>query len=116
MANIHDLMERWGAWAASDSCGVDWKPIAAGFKSLIPYGKKSRVQCTDDEGLLIDSLVTKLCRRRPEMYEVLIAHFVMGISLRAIARRLKCSDGTIRKKLESALAFVEGGLVSTQNV
>lgn len=50
------------------------------------------------------------------MYEDLIAHFVMGISLTAIARRLKCSDDTIRKKLESALAFVEGGLATTQNV
>ncbi|HCL9766489.1 TPA: antitermination protein, partial [Escherichia coli] len=29
-------------------------------------------------------------------------------SLRTIAKRRKCSDGTIRKELQTALGFIEG--------
>lgn len=32
----------------------------------------------------------------------------IGISLRAIAKKRKCSDGTIRKELQTAMGFVEG--------
>jgi DNA-directed RNA polymerase specialized sigma24 family protein len=44
---------------------------------------------------------------KPEEYELVVAHFVIGISLRTIARRRKCSDGTIRKELQTA-RFVDG--------
>ncbi len=108
MRNMYEVMEHWGAWVAAENSGLDWQQIAAGFKGLIPYAKKSRPQCTDDIGLTIDFFVSILCKRRPDMYGIIIAHFVMRVSLRAIARQLKCSDGTIRKKVESALGFIEG--------
>ncbi|EBF2151593.1 hypothetical protein DIL44_16295 [Salmonella enterica] len=44
-------------------------------------------------------------------YELIIAHFVIGISLRAIAKRRRCSDGTIRKELQMAMGVVEGILM-----
>ncbi|HGL4164804.1 antiterminator Q family protein [Citrobacter koseri] len=110
MRDIYEVLERWGAWAATDSSGVDWQPVAAGFKSLIPYGKKSRVQCDDDEGIIIDGCVARLCKHKPEEYELIIAHFVIGISLRTIAKKRRCSDGTIRKELQTAIGFVEGCL------
>lgn len=108
MRDMYDVMDRWGAWAAADSSGVDWQPIAAGFKGLLPHGKKSRLQCDDDEGIMIDGCVTRLKKYKPEEYELIIAHFVIGISLRAIAKKRKCSDGTIRKELQAAMGFVEG--------
>lgn len=40
MCDTYEMLELWGAWAASDNSGVDWQPIAAGFKGLLPYGKK----------------------------------------------------------------------------
>ncbi|EHK5980075.1 antitermination protein, partial [Salmonella enterica] len=108
MRDMYDVMDRWGAWAAADSSGVDWQPIAAGFKGLLPYGKKSRLQCDDDEGIMIDGCVGRLKKYRPEEYELVIAHFVIGVSLRAIAKKRKCSDGTIRKELQTAMGFIEG--------
>ena len=39
MRDMYEVMDRWGAWAASDNSGVDWQPIAAGFKGLLPHGK-----------------------------------------------------------------------------
>lgn len=110
MRDMYEVMDLWGAWAASDNSGVAWQPIAAGFKDLLPHGKKSRLQCDDDEGIMIDGCVARLRKYKPEEYELVIAHFVNGISLRAIAKKRKCSDGTIRKELETALGFIEGVL------
>ncbi|WHS97815.1 MAG: hypothetical protein LZT29_00696 [Pantoea stewartii] len=110
MRDMYDVMDRWGAWAAADSSGVDWQPIAAGFKGLVPHGKKSRLQCDDDEGIMIDGCVARLRKYKPEEYELIIAHFVIGISLRTIAKKRKCSDGTIRKDLQTAMGFIDGCL------
>ncbi len=108
MREMYEVMDLWGAWASSDNSGVNWQPIAAGFKGLLPHGKKLRLQCEDDEGIMIDACVARLRKYKPEEYELIIAHFVVGISLRAIAKRRKCSDGTIRKELQTALGFVDG--------
>ncbi|WP_334141290.1 antiterminator Q family protein [Atlantibacter hermannii] len=108
MRDMYELMDRWGAWAAADSIGVDWQPIAAGFKGLLPHGKKSRPQCDDDEGVKVDGCLGRLKKVKPEHYELIIAHFVIGLSLRKIAKKRKCSDGTIRKELHEALGFISG--------
>lgn len=110
MRDMYQVMDMWGAWAAAENSGVDWSPIAAGFKGLIPHGKKSRPQCTDDEGIMIDGCVGRLKQYKPEEYELVMAHFVLGISLRAIAKQRKCSDGTIRKDMQTALGFINGCL------
>ena len=108
MRDMYEVMDLWGAWAASDNSGVDWQPIAAGFKGLIPHGKKSRLQCDDDEGIMIDGCVARLRKHNPEEYELIIAHFVLCMSLRKIAKKRKCSDGTIRKEMQTALGFIDG--------
>ena len=110
MRDMYEEMDMWGAWAAAESSGVDWQSIAAGFKGLLPHGKKSRIQCDDDEGIMIDGCVAQMRRCKPEYYELVIAHFIIGISLRVIAKKRKCSDGTIRKELQTALGFIEGVL------
>lgn len=110
MRDMSQVLERWGAWAASDNSGVDWQPIAAGFKGILPHGKALRIRCCDDEGMMIDRCVAMLKKNRIDEYELLVAHFVIGISLRTIAKRKKCSDGTIRKQLQTAIGFVEGCL------
>lgn len=110
MRDMYEVMDLWGAWAASDNSGLDWQPVAAGFKGLLPHGKRSRLQCDDDEGIMIDGCVSRLRSVRHEEYELVIAHFVVGMSLRTIAKRRRCSDGTIRKELQTALGFIEGVL------
>lgn len=107
MRDMCEVLERWGAWAAADNSGVDWQPIAAGFKGLLPHGKKSRIQCDDDEGLMIDGCVARLRKYKPEEYELVIAHFVIGLSLRTIAKKRRCSDGKIRKDLQTAIGFID---------
>ncbi|WP_368900373.1 antiterminator Q family protein [Mixta calida] len=110
MHDIYDVLGRWGAWAALDNSILGWHTIAAGFKGIVTPPKRSRLQCDDDTGLLVDEVVLILKRYNNEGYELIIAHFVMDISLRKIAKKLKCSDGTIRKQLSLAVGFVEGAL------
>lgn len=112
MRDMYQVMDMWGAWAAADNSGVDWSPIAAGFKGLIPHGKKSRPQCSDDEGILIDGCVGRLKKYKPDEYELAVAHFILGVSLRCIAKHRKCSDGTVRKELYKALSFIEGVMLA----
>lgn len=110
MRDISQILDAWGGWAASEGSGVDWQSIAAGFKGLMPPSKSTRIQCNDDDGLMIDGCVSRLKKYKPEEYELLIAHYVIGLSLRCIARKRKCSDGTIRKELQTAEGFVYGCL------
>ncbi|EPR2259082.1 antiterminator Q family protein [Yersinia enterocolitica] len=108
MLDIQYLLELWGAWAANDNSQVDWQPIAAGFKSLLPNTNKSRSQCCDDVGLVVDGCVARLKKYSIREYELLVTHFVIGVSLRAIAKKQKCSDGKIRKEMQSAMGFISG--------
>ncbi len=108
MRDIHETLELWGAWAASDNSGVDFSPIAAGFKGLLPQTSKSRLQCDDDEGIKVDGCIARLNKYRPEECELIILHYVFGVSLRAISKKKKCSDGTVRKKMQTAQGFVMG--------
>ncbi len=39
MRDMYEVLDRWGAWAAADNSGVDWQPIAAGFKGLYLMAK-----------------------------------------------------------------------------
>lgn len=41
MRDMYEVLDRWGAWAAAENSGVDWQPVAAGFKRLLPHGRKS---------------------------------------------------------------------------
>lgn len=108
---LYEVLDRMGAWAAADGNGVDLQSnLRAGFKGLLPHGKKSRLQCDDDEGIIIDGCVARLRKYKPEEHELIIAHFVIGISLRTIAKKRKCCDGTIRKELQTAMGFIEGAL------
>ncbi|ENR4994262.1 antitermination protein Q, partial [Enterobacter roggenkampii] len=65
MRDIQMVLERWGGWAASDSSGVDYSPIAAGFKGLLPQTRKSRLSCTDDDALIIEGCLARLQKRKP---------------------------------------------------
>ncbi|XBS70771.1 antiterminator Q family protein [Acerihabitans sp. KWT182] len=60
MRNIQQVLERWGDWAASDHCGLDWSPVAAGFKGLLPYRGSRRLSCCDSDGMTIDACVLQL--------------------------------------------------------
>ncbi|PBI78947.1 antitermination protein Q [Rahnella victoriana] len=109
MRDIQDVLSRWGVWAR-DNSGVDFSPIAAGFKGLLPPSGASTLSCCDDDGLTVDGCVLQLKQRRPEEYSLLIEHYVFNQSKRSIARHRKKDEKIIRISVQLAEGFVEGCL------
>lgn len=114
MRDIYQVMKEWGAWVASDKSNIDWQTTSAGFRKCSPPVIRQNKQCSDDDGLIIDRYVSILKNYNREEAEMIILHFVNGISLRRIAKMNKCSDGTIRKKIQVALAFINAAFYLNQ--
>ncbi|MEO9269305.1 antiterminator Q family protein [Serratia ureilytica] len=113
MRDIQLVLERWGQWA-KDNSGVDYSPIAAGFKGLLPNTSKSKPSCCDNDGLIVDGAVGRLKKVRDEReLGVIMLHYRYGLSKSEIARRWKVSEGNIRQKLMMAESFIEGCLAMT---
>lgn len=110
MRDIQLVLERWGGWAASgNSCG-DYSQIAAGFKGLLPQTGPSRFSCTDDDGLIIESCMAMLQKRKSYEYELLVAHYIMRISKRSMAKKRKKDEKIIRVEIQIAEGFIDGCL------
>ncbi|MTD07237.1 antitermination protein [Serratia sp. YC16] len=107
--DMYEVLSRWGVWAR-ESSGIDYSSIAAGFKGLLPHPSNGKLSCCDDDGLVIDGCVARLKQYKPDEYDLVIAHHVYGMSLRKIARIRKCSDGTVRKEMQTAEGFIRGCL------
>lgn len=110
MRDIKLVLERWGGWAASDNSGVDYSPIAAGFKGLLPQTSRSRLACSDDDALIIESCLARLKGRKPYEHSLLVAHYLYGISKRSIARARRKDERLIRVEIQMAEEFIDGCL------
>ncbi|KEY58405.1 antiterminator Q family protein [Serratia sp. DD3] len=105
MRDMYDVLSRWGVWAREDS-NIDYPPIAAGFKGLLPPKSSGKQSCSDDDGLMIDGCIARLKKYKPEEYDIVVLHHFYGLSLRYIAKKRKCSDGTVRKEMQTAEGFI----------
>lgn len=110
MRDIQMVLERWGAWAASDSSGVDYSPIAAGFKGLLPYTSKKRLACSDSDALIIEGCLARLKQKRPDEHSLLVAYYLYGISKRKLAKARKKDEKLIRIEIQLAEGFIDGCL------
>ncbi len=110
MRDIQMVLERWGTWAASDSSGVDYSPIAAGFKGLLPYTSKKRLACSDSDALIIEGCLARLKQKRPDEHSLLVAHYLYGISKRKLAKARKKDEKLIRIEIQLAEGFIDGCL------
>ncbi|MBO8132475.1 antiterminator Q family protein [Dickeya fangzhongdai] len=110
MRDIQLVLERWGAWAANESSGVDYSHIAAGFKGLLPQNSSTRSSCTDDDGLIIEKCLSRLKEKRQDEYRLLVAHYLYQVSKRKLARQRKCDEKVIRIEMQMAEGFIDGCL------
>ncbi|MDE9495966.1 antitermination protein [Xenorhabdus bovienii] len=115
MRDIQMVLECWGGWAASGHSGINYSPIAAGFKGLLPSTSKSRLSCCDNDGIAVDSAVGRLIKSgRTDEFELIELHYIHDISKSEIARKKKCSEGKIRQNLMVAETFVEACLIMAE--
>jgi hypothetical protein len=112
MRDIQKVLERWGAWAASGNDSVDYAPIAAGFKNLLPSTRKARVSCSDDDGLAISGAMTLLKKKDPYLCKLLELHYLQGHPVRTMADKLGISHTQVLKRLQAAEGFIDGCLAA----
>lgn len=112
MRDIQQVLERWGAWASSEGDSVYYAPVAAGFKSLLPSTRKSRVSCCDDDGILISSAMNVLKKKDPYLCTLLEWYYIKGMPLRAIGTKLGISRNLVVIRLQTAEGFIDGCLAA----
>lgn len=110
MRDIKMVLERWGWWASNDSSGVDYSPIAAGFKGLLPPTSNSRLSCTDNDALIIEGCLARLKSRKPYEHSLIVAHYLYGISKRKMAKAHKKDEKLVRIEMQMAEGFIDGCL------
>jgi hypothetical protein len=111
MRDIQLILEGWGIWAAADNSQVDWSPIAAGFKGLLPYTSKIRNGCCDDDGMAVDAAILRLKQvRQQDELSMIMLHYVYRMSKRAIARYWRMSESRVRQQMQVAETFVDACL------
>ncbi|WP_158782713.1 antiterminator Q family protein [Pantoea sp. BAV 3049] len=112
MRDIQKVLERWGSWAAAEGSQLDWSPVAAGFKGLLPSEGKSRLSCCDSDGMIVDSAIARLNKvGRMDEVELIMLHYMWNVSKSAIARKKKCSEGKIRNQLMIAETFIDACII-----
>lgn len=112
MRDIQQVLERWGAWAASGGDNLDYAPIAAGFKGLLPTNRRNRPSCSDDDGLVVSSAMTFLKRKDSYLCMLLELYYVKNMTLRGIAAKLGISLNQVVIRLQKAEGFIEGCLAA----
>jgi hypothetical protein len=110
MRDMQLILSQWGAWASEGNSAVDWAPIAAGFKNLLPSTRKTRAQCCDDDGFAIDAAVLRLKTHNPYSYQLIVLHYIKAATLRVMGMKLGISHNEVSKRLQAAEGFIEGVL------
>ncbi|CNJ36279.1 antitermination protein [Yersinia mollaretii] len=112
MGDIQTVLTRWGVWAR-DNAHLDYPHIASGFRGITSGGKQLE-SCSDNDGLAIDMTVGYLKRAaREKELDLIIRHYVYGQSKASIARLKKCNEREIRRQLQIAESFIDGGLTQS---
>jgi hypothetical protein len=114
MRDIQLVLERWGGWAGKEGSSVGWSPTSAMFKSLLPPSKKTRLSCSDNDGMIIDTAVGMLKKaKREDELELVMLHYMYDVSKSTIARWKKCSEGKVRQQMMIAETFIDACIIMT---
>ncbi len=114
MRDIQLVLERWGGWAGKEGSQVGWSPTSAMFKSLLPDVRKTRLSCSDNDGMIIDTAVGMLRKaKRNDELDLVLLHYMYDVSKSTIARWNKCSEGKIRQQLMIAETFIDACIIMT---
>lgn len=119
--DIQDHLEAWGLWVLADGNGLGYSsPMSAIMREYVvePSSRKKRFTryITDDDALIIERYVTKLCQRRPLEGKILRLKYIDRMGDRTIAREyltpLKYGKDSAKQvgssQATNLVAFAEG--------
>lgn len=112
---IH-LLTHWGKWVRMGQgiprCATQMETI---LRDVEPHQDDEPLCITDDDALMIDSIVAHLQHRDAEMGSVLSLYYRShDHSMRAISRQLNLHRSRVERLLSSAEAWVDGVLEARQ--
>lgn len=89
--DIQDHLEAWGQWVLAEGNGLGYSsPMATLMRKYVvePSRRKRRFtrHITDDDALIIERYVTKLCQCRPLEGKILKLKYIEHMGDRTIAR------------------------------
>lgn len=100
--SVENLLEHWGRWVVLGS-GVS---CCASRENDV-----ADPMITDDEALLVDSLVGRLRSRYPESGNVIIGYYTSrDIALVAVGKRLGFGEEKTRQLWKAGVAWIDGAL------
>lgn len=114
MNDIKTMLEMWGNWARC-STGTEISHINLTFKNAIDEPVPSLFRIDDQQGMLIDSAVTKLKSFDKLAYDLIIYHYVYRISQSKLAKEIGKAQSYVTGLLRIAEAFI-AGLMSAHSV
>jgi hypothetical protein len=106
---VKKILHYWGTWG---NCryGVEYPRFSLSIPvtqdCYIAEGKK----CTDAQGMILDTMVSRLYSVNKEYHSLIIAHFVYKRTQDQIADFLDIPRRTVRDKLDEAV-FVMMGMI-----
>lgn len=119
--DVHNLLDAWGQWVLADGNGLGYSsPMAAIMRGYVvePSSRKTRFtrHITDDDALIIERYVTRLCQCRPFEGKILRLKYVDRMGDNTIAREyltpLKYGKDSTKQvsaaKAASFIAHAEG--------
>lgn len=110
------LLLRWGRWARQGAVvGRITSPLGAMIKPIPREAgelDESEVlpDLSDDDALVVDSVVARLKARLPQLFAVLQKYFIFRLTKREISRSLRCSRLVVDQLLAAAIAWVDSHL------
>lgn len=119
--DVHNLLDAWGQWVLADGNGLGYSsPMESIIRQYVvePSSRKTRFtrHITDDDALIIERYVTRLCQCRPFEGKILRLKYVDRMGDNTIAREyltpLKYGEGSTKQvsaaKAASYIAHAEG--------
>ena len=118
--DIQDHLEAWGQWVLADGNGLGYSsPMASIMRAyVVERSSKRRFvrHITDDDALMMERYVTKLCQCRPFEGKLLRLKYIDRMGDNTIAREyltpLKYGEGSTKQvsaaKAASYIAHAEG--------
>ena len=97
------LLEKWGVWARQ---GV------GNLSNAAPAWSLPTVRLTDDQALVIDSLVSKLGVRHPELGEAVVRYYTTGKTYKQVGAMMGMGEEKARQTVKAGVVWVDGALES----
>lgn len=98
--DTEELLEHWGMWVVQGS----------GVSCCQAPGDRPTAMITDDEALMIDSLVGRLGIGYAECAEVILRYYTSGAPFAQVGKRMGFGEEKTRQLWKAGVAWIDGAL------